>query len=196
MASPSYMNSFASVSYSDSAIGESSKMSGRSGRVREKKICKCIPEMFRIKLKKHVTRKTMVVCFAFDFVIFMIMAINLNFGPQDILKEVEISLFISAIIFGFMFDILGRKQIFTMRVMICSLSTIAIPFIRYESIFSLPIVKPVASLALVMSSASLTVPFIPDLVKFNKRGLTYAYVGVMFTFAMLLITFIIRLEYH
>lgn len=53
-----------------------------------------------------------------------------------------------------------------------------------------------ACLALVMCSVSLTVPFIPDLVKFNKRGLAYAYLGLLFTVAILLFFIIIELEVH
>jgi drug/metabolite transporter superfamily protein YnfA len=47
-----------------------------------------------------------------------------------------------------------------------------------------------------MSSVSLTVPFIPDLVKFNKRGLAYAYLGLLFTMALLIFFLIIELEVH
>ena len=47
-----------------------------------------------------------------------------------------------------------------------------------------------------MSSVSLTTPFIPDLVQFNKRGLAYAYLGLLFTFALLTVFFIIELEIH
>lgn len=130
---------------------------------------------------------TMAVCLIFDFVIFLILAINLCFGPPDTLIQVEISTTLSCLMFGFMFDILGRKQIFIMRVMVSSISTALIPFIPY---------KLVACLALVMSSVSLTIPVIPDLVKFNKRGLTYAYLGLLFAMAMLIVFVFIELELH
>lgn len=79
--------------------------------------------------------------------------------------------------FGFMFDILGRKQIFTMRVCVTSIATILVPYIKFF---------PITSLALVMSSVSLTVPFIPDLVSFSKRGLAYSYLGLIFAFAIVI----------
>ena len=77
--------------------------------------------------------------------------------------------------FGFMFDLLGRKQIFTMRVCVTSIATMLVPYIKFF---------PITSLALVMSSVSLTVPLIPDLVCFNKRGLAYSYMGLLFAIAI------------
>lgn len=86
-----------------------------------------------------------------------------------------------------MFDILGRKQIFTMRLLISSIATIASPFIHIEAI---------GCLALVMSSVSLTVPFIPDLIHFNKRGLAYAWLGTTFLIALVAVFFIIQSEIY
>jgi hypothetical protein len=73
------------------------------------------------------------------------------------------------------------------RLMVTSLATILIPFIKFF---------PLISLALVMSSVSLTVPFIPDLVKFPKRGLAYAYLGLLFVLAQLIVFGIVEVELH
>lgn len=115
------------------------------------------------------------------------MIINVNFGPQNYFHQIEIGLVLSCLFFGFMFDIVGRKQIFMMRLMVTSIATILVPFITFF---------PCICLALVMSSVSLTVPFIPDLVKFHKRGLAYAYLGIMFIFAILIVFGMIQLEFH
>lgn len=53
---------------------------------------------------------------------------------------------------------------------------------------------PMISLALVMSSVSLTVPFVPDVIKFEKRGLAYAYLGLVFISAILIIFGIIEIK--
>lgn len=59
------------------------------------------------------------------------------------------------------------------------------PFIHIEAI---------VCLALTMSSVSLTVPFIPDLIKFNKRGLAYAWLGTTFIVALVAVFFIIDID--
>jgi hypothetical protein len=56
--------------------------------------------------------------------------------------------------------------------------------------------KAVAGLALVMSSVSITVPFIPDLVKFNKRGLAYAWLTVCFLITLIFVYGLLEMELH
>ncbi|CDW86857.1 UNKNOWN [Stylonychia lemnae] len=117
---------------------------------RQNKLFGCLPKMFQLELKRNVTQMTLVTCFVYDFVIFLILAINLNFGQQGLLQQTELSLAFSCLMFGFMFDLLGRKQIFTMRVCVTSIATMLVPYIKFF---------PITSLALVMSSVSLTVPY-------------------------------------
>ena len=119
----------------------------------------------------------------YDFVLFIILSINLIFHDDNILPRTEFCLIFSCLVFGFMFDLLGRKQIFTMRVCVTSISTILVPFLKLVP-FDLISMFPIQSLALVMSSVSLTVPFIPDFIKFEKRGLAYSYTGLLFALAM------------
>lgn len=53
-----------------------------------------------------------------------------------------------------------------------------------------------SSLALVMATVSLTLPIIPDMVKFRRRGLAYAWLGLVFAIALGVVLFLIRLEVH
>jgi hypothetical protein len=62
-----------------------------------------------------------------------------------------------------------------MRLLVTSCVTILAPFVTI-----IPLLPP----AVVMGSVSLTVPFITDFVKYSKRGLAYAYLGVLFIFAL------------
>jgi len=135
----------------------------------------CLPRNFRISLKYKVCPQTMVTCYVFDFIIFLMMVINLTFGPQGHIFEIEIGILTSALYFGVLYDVMGRKQLFMMRLFISSLATMLVPFITF---------LPIISFALVMCSVSLTVPFITDLVQYNKRGLAYSYLGCLFTVAI------------
>ena len=47
-----------------------------------------------------------------------------------------------------------------------------------------------------MSSVSLTVPFIPDLVKFNKRGLAYSIIGLLMSLAVVSMYICLSLNLH
>lgn len=135
----------------------------------------------------------MITCFVYDFVIFIILSINLIFHDENVLPRTEVSLIFSCIIFGFLFDMQGRKQIFTMRVCMTSIATILVPYMK---LIPFPIVHifPIQSLAFVMSSVSLTVPFIPDFIKFEKRGLAYSYTGLLLSLAMVVIYILMDLE--
>jgi MFS family permease len=129
----------------------------------------------------------MLTCYIFDFIIFLQMVINILFGPQGYIAITELGLIGNAIWFGFVFDIMGRKNVFMMRLMICSISTILVPFITFF---------PMITNALIMGSVSLTIPFIADLVKYEKRGLAYAYLGVLFIIAMTIVYFMIEFGIH
>ena len=76
-----------------------------------------------------------------------------------------------------------------------SIATILVPFMK---LIPIPIfhIFPIQSLALVMSSVSLTVPFIPDFIKFEKRGLAYSYTGLLLAMAMVGMYFLLDLEIH
>ena len=89
----------------------------------------------------------------------------------------------SCIYFGFLYDVLGRKNLFLMRLLFSSLLTMLVPFITF---------LPVIIIALVMTSVSLTVPFITDLVQYNKRGLAYSYLGILFISATAMVYFLIE----
>lgn len=88
-------------------------------------------------------------------------------------------------IFGFLFDFLGRKQIFIMRVFVSSIATIIIPFIKINAI---------GGLAIVMTSVSLTVPFIPDFVKKEKRGIAYAWLGLTFILSTIIVLLVFEFD--
>ena len=135
---------------------------------------------------------SVVTCFVYDFILFIILSINLIFHDESVLPRSEFCLIFSSLIFGFLFDILGRKQIFTMRVCVTSIATILVPYMKLIP-FRLINWFPIQSLALVMSSVSLTVPFIPDFIKFEKRGLTYCYTGLLFASAMITMYLLLHL---
>ncbi len=100
------------------------------------------------------------------------------FGFKQIIFETTmLSLIFSCLLFGFLFDIAGRKQIFTMRTCVTSISTILVPYITFF---------PIISLAVVMSTVSLTVPFVTDMVSYHKRGLAYSYLALTFVIAIVI----------
>lgn len=70
-----------------------------------------------------------------------------------------------------------------MRTAVSSISTILVPFIPMDA---------VSCLAMVMSSVSISIPFIPDLIAFDKRGVAYAWLGLVFIGALLTIFLIIE----
>lgn len=129
----------------------------------------------------------MMTCFIFDFVIFLMMVINLSFGPKGYLGTIELGMLTSCIYFGLLYDIIGRKQLFMMRLFMSSFTTILVPFITF---------LPMIVISLVMCSVSLTVPFVADFVQYNKRGLAYSYLGCLFTLATAMIYILIEFGLH
>jgi MFS family permease len=93
------------------------------------KMCRSLPAKMRIHLKKGVTEMSMYTCFMFDLALFLIFSVNIMYHDDDIFAMTELSLLGSCFLFGFMFEIVGRKKIFTMRLLVTSVASAFVPFI-------------------------------------------------------------------
>jgi MFS family permease len=153
----------------------------------------CMPKVFRLYLKRGVPVMTMVTCWVYDVALFLIFSVNILFHDDDILVNTEISLLISCLLFGILFEIMGRKRIFTMRLCVTSICSLCIPFFKKIDYWMINII-PTQTLAFVMCSVSLTVPFIPDFVKYRYRGLAYSYTGLLFAIALCAIQLVSDLD--
>ena len=138
---------------------------------------------------------TMVTCMVYDMCLFLIFATNTMYHDENILPATELSLLLSCLFFGLLFEIVGRKKIFTMRLCITSLASLLVPYSKRIPFWVFEIL-PVQTLAFVMCSVSLTVPFIPDFVKNKYRGLAYGYLGLLLAFALVVILTIVELDYE
>ena len=146
-------------------------------------MCRGLPAVMRIHLKKGISEMSMYTCFMFDLALFLIFSVNMMYHNDDILPMMELSLLGSCFLFGFFFEIAGRKRVFTMRLLVTSVCSAFVPFI---SRIPWKIVQyiPVQSLAFVMSSVSLTVPVISDFVKYRRRGVAYGYMGQLLALSL------------
>jgi MFS family permease len=160
-------------------------------------MCRCLPKSMRIHLKKRVSYMSMIACFMYDLALFLIFAVNIMFHDSKKLDfaMTELSLLVSCFIFGILFEIVGRKRIFTMRLIVTSVASLSVPFID-KLAEKIPLVNyiPVQSLSFVMCSVSLTVPVISDFVKYRRRGVAYGYMGVIF--AVSVVTAILLDDFH
>ena len=136
---------------------------------------------------------TMVTCWVYDVALFLIFSVNILFHDDNILLNTELSLLASCILFGVLFEIMGRKKIFTMRLCVTSIASLCIPFFKKIDFWLINIL-PMQTLAFVMCSVSLTVPFIPDFVKYRYRGIAYSYTGLMFAIALVCIQLIMDMD--
>jgi MFS family permease len=83
----------------------------------------------RIHLKKNVSYMSMTACFMYDFALFLIFAVNILFHDKNLdFAMTELSLLVSCFIFGILFEIVGRKRIFTMRLIVTSVASLTVPF--------------------------------------------------------------------
>lgn len=127
---------------------------------------------------------SMISVFMYDFALFMIFAVNIMFHEDTDFASTELSLFGSCLLFGILFEIVGRKRIFTMRLLVTSVCSLFVPFLPIIE-KSVPILGyvPVQSLSFVMCSVSLTVPVVSDFVKYRRRGVAYGYMGLILAIA-------------
>jgi MFS family permease len=146
-------------------------------------MCRSLPPKMRIHLKKGVTEMSMYTCFMFDLALFLIFSVNIMYHDDNIFAMTELSLLGSCFLFGFLFEIAGRKKIFTMRLLITSLASAFVPFYKLIDFWIIPVL-PIQSLAFVMCSVSLTVPVISDFVKYRRRGVAYGYMGLILAISM------------
>lgn len=152
----------------------------------------------RIYLKRGVPWLSMVACLCYDMSLFLIFAVNITFHEDSELASTELSLLISCLFFGCLFEIVGRKKVFTMRLCVTSCCSfmvafadkIWLPFDFLNFIREIPF----QTMAFVMCSVSIAVPFIADFVKHKKRGLAYSYTASMLAFAILLIMSILNFD--
>jgi len=147
---------------------------------------RCLPKNMRIHLKSRVSYMSMIACFMYDLALFLIFAVNIMFHDNTLdFAMTELSLLVSCFIFGILFEIVGRKRIFTMRLIVTSVASLVVPFID-KLAEKIEFVKyiPVQSLSFVMCSVSLTVPVISDYVKYRRRGVAYGYMGVIFAISV------------
>ena len=149
-------------------------------------MCRSLPAKMRINLKKGVTEMSMYTCFMFDLALFLIFSVNIMYHDDNIFAMTELSLLGSCFLFGFMFEIAGRKKIFTMRLLVTSVASAFVPFIMNIHFWIIEYI-PAQTFAFVMSSVSLTVPVIADFVKYRRRGVAYGYMGLILAFSMFII---------
>lgn len=149
-------------------------------------MCRSLPAKMRIHLKKGVTEMSMYTCFMFDLALFLIFSVNIMYHDDNIFAMTELSLLGSCFLFGFMFEIAGRKKIFTMRLLVTSVASAFVPFIMNIHFWIIEYI-PAQTFAFVMSSVSLTVPVIADFVKYRRRGVAYGYMGLILAFSMFII---------
>jgi MFS family permease len=139
---------------------------------------------------------SMIACFMYDLALFLIFTVNILFHEGNLdFAMTELSLLVSCFIFGILFEIVGRKRIFTMRLIVTSVASLSVPFID-KIAEKIPFVNyiPVQSLSFVMCSVSLTVPVISDFVKYRRRGVAYGYMGMIF--AISVVTGILLDDFH
>jgi MFS family permease len=128
----------------------------------------------------------MIACLMYDLALFLIFSVNIMFADNNLdFAMTEFSLLLSCFIFGILFEIVGRKRIFTMRLLVTSLCSLFVPFID-DLANKYPIFGyvPVQSLSFVMCSVSLTVPVVSDYVKYRRRGAAYGYMGIIFALSL------------
>jgi MFS family permease len=124
----------------------------------------------------------------YDLALFLIFAVNIMFHDNNLdLAMTELSLLVSCFIFGILFEIVGRKRIFTMRLIVTSIASLSVPFVdKLAEKVSFVKYIPVQSLSFVMCSVSLTVPVISDYVKYRRRGVAYGYMGIIFAVSIVI----------
>jgi MFS family permease len=122
----------------------------------------------------------------YDLALFLIFAVNIMFHDDNLdFALTELSLLVSCFIFGVLFEIVGRKRIFTMRLIVTSVASLSVPFIdKLAEKISFAKYIPVQSLSFVMCSVSLTVPVISDYVKYRRRGAAYGFMGIIFALSI------------
>jgi MFS family permease len=153
--------------------------------------------MFRVALKRGVSRISIIACYSYDTALFLIFAVNVAFHVEQDLASLEFSLLISCLIFAFFFELFGRRKVFTMRLAVTSGFSFMVAFgwffqqwwlLSWLDFFNWQ------TTAFTMCSVSLSVPFIADFVKFKKRGLAYSYTALLFAVCLVLILSIVSLD--
>jgi hypothetical protein len=91
-------------------------------------MCQCLPHILRVYLKSGVPMMTMIACFIYDLALFMIFSVNILYHDNSILATTELSLVGSCLLFGCLFEIAGRKKIFTGRLCVTSAASLLVPF--------------------------------------------------------------------
>jgi MFS family permease len=161
-------------------------------------MCPFLPwQHLRVVLKRGVSRISMIACYSYDTALFLIFAVNVAFHVEQDLSTIEFSLLISCVIFAFLFELFGRRKVFTMRLIITSGFSFMVAFgwffqqwyyLSWLEFFNWQ------TTAFTMCSVSLSVPFIADFVKFKKRGLAYSYTALLFATCLVLILSIVNLD--
>lgn len=149
-------------------------------------MCMCLPAVMRVYLKSGVPMMTMIACFVYDLALFLMFAVNIVYHDDDALATTELSLVGNCLLFGCLFEIVGRKKIFTGRLCVTSYATLLVVFgkdIPIKFVQNLPF----QSFAFVMCSVSISVPVISDFVKHKKRGLAYSYTAFLLAGALILV---------
>lgn len=149
--------------------------------------------MLRVYLKAGVPMMTMVACFIYDLALFLIFSVNILYHDNSILATTELSLIGSCLLFGILFEIGGRKKIFTGRLCVTSCASLLVAF---GPQIPIPIVKqlPFQSFAFVMCSVSISVPVISDFVKHKKRGIAYSYTGLLLALALITVQLVYKFD--
>ena len=71
---------------------------------------------------------SLITCYVYDIALFLIFSVNLIYHDDNVLAMTELSLLISCLFFGILFEIVGRKKIFTMRLCVTSVASVFVPY--------------------------------------------------------------------
>ena len=84
----------------------------------------------QIHLKRDVSMMTMLTCLIYDLALFLIFSVNTIYHDESILTMTELSLLFSCLLFGLLFEIVGRKKVFTMRLCVTSIASLVVPYAK------------------------------------------------------------------
>ena len=73
---------------------------------------------------------TMVACMMYDLSLFSIFTVNIMYHDDSILAQTEFSFLLSCLFFGVLFEIVGRKKVFTMRLCITCIFSLLVPYLH------------------------------------------------------------------
>ena len=73
---------------------------------------------------------SLITCYVYDIALFLIFSVNLIYHDDSVLAMTELSLLLSCLFFGILFEIVGRKKIFTMRLCVTSIASACVPYAK------------------------------------------------------------------